>query len=139
MFLCVYLQGTKLAVVSGEDLIAILASNPRMKALLCETASAFIQREMGSIAGIERAVQAVTTPSLGQQMLQRGSRSAVANGVSREESSVSLNPEGDQVVKYIARLADCLLSPCSLSPRSLSPRSLSPRSLSPRSFSPRSL
>jgi len=31
IFLCVYTQGTKLAVVSSEDLITILASNPRMK------------------------------------------------------------------------------------------------------------
>jgi len=97
--LCVYAQGSKLGVVSAEDLVTILASNPRMKALLCETANAFIQRETGSIAGIERAIQAATAPSLGQQMLQRGSRSAVADGMSREESSVSVNLEGEEVVE----------------------------------------
>jgi len=70
-----------------------------MKALLCETANAFVQRETGSIAGLERAVQAATAPSLGQQMLQRGSRGAIANGISREESSVSVDAEGKQVAE----------------------------------------
>jgi len=91
-------------VVSAKDLITILASNPRMKALLCETSSAFVQRETGSIAGIERAVQAATAPSLGQQMLQRGSRETIADGSSREESSMSVNSEGNHVAeRFIER------------------------------------
>jgi len=98
---CVCVQGSTIAVVSAEDLVKILACHPKMKALLCETASAFIERETGSIAGIERAVQAATAPSLGQQMLQRGSRSAVANGVSREESSVLVNSDGNEVVERL--------------------------------------
>jgi len=72
-----------------------------MKGLRCETATAFIDRETGSIRGFERAIQAATAPSLGQQMLQRGSRSALANGVSREEESVSVNSEGDQVAERL--------------------------------------
>jgi len=90
-----------LGVVSPKDLVAILASNPRMKPLLCETALAFVQRETGSIIGLERAIQAATAPSLGQQMLQRGSRDAIANGVSREESSVSVDAEGQQVAERV--------------------------------------
>jgi len=70
-----------------------------MKALLCETAHAFVQRETGAIAGIERAIQAATAPTLGQQMLQRGSRDAIANGTSHEQSSISVNAEGKQVAE----------------------------------------
>ena len=101
VFFCVYTQGTKLGVVSSEDLITILASNPKMKRLLCETANALVQRETGSIAGIERAVQAATAPSVGQQMLQRGSRYTVANGISCEESRVSINAEGSEIVERL--------------------------------------
>ena len=96
-----YAQGSKLGVVSAEDLVTILASNPRMKALLCETANAFIQRETGSIAGIERAIQAATAPTLGQQVLQRGSRGSIANGISNETSSISVNAEGKQVAQRL--------------------------------------
>ena len=76
-----------------------------MKALLCETSSAFVQRETGSIAGIERAVQAATAPSLGQQMLQRGSRETIADGSSREESSTSVNSEGNHVAERLIERA----------------------------------
>jgi len=51
------------------------------------------------IAEIQRAVQDATTPTLGQQMFQQGSRSAIADDRSREESSVSINLEGRQVAK----------------------------------------
>lgn len=87
--------------MSAEDLVKILASHPQMKELRCETATAFVERETGSISGIERAIQAATAPSMAQKMLQRGSRSAIANGVSREESSVSVNSEGDEVLEYL--------------------------------------
>jgi len=99
--LCVCIQGSTIAVVSAEDLVKILACHPKMKALLCETASAFVDRETGCITGIERAVQAATAPSLGQQMLQRGSRGVIANGISHEESSVSVNQDGDQVAERL--------------------------------------
>jgi len=72
-----------------------------MKGLRCETVTAFVQRETGSINGIERAVQAATAPSLAQQMLQRGSRGAIANGISHEQSSVSVDAEGKQVAERL--------------------------------------
>jgi len=97
----VYAQGSKLGVVSAKDLVAILASNPRMKPLLCETANAFVQRETGSTAGLQRAVEAATAPSLGQQMLQKGSRDAIANGISREVLSVLVDAEGKQVAEQV--------------------------------------
>lgn len=97
--MCGYMQGNALAVVSAEDLIQVLAT--KIKGLLCQTAKAFVERETGAISGIERAVEATTAPSLGQQMLQRGSRLAVANGTSHEESSVSVNPEGNEVAERL--------------------------------------
>jgi len=72
-----------------------------MKGLRCETVTAFVERETGSINGIERAVQAATAPSLAQQMLQRGSRGAIANGISHEQSSVSVDAEGKQVAERL--------------------------------------
>jgi len=53
--------------------------------------------KQGQILGIIRAVQAATAPLLGQQMLQRGSRGAIANGMSYEESSVFVNSKGNRV------------------------------------------
>jgi len=61
-----------------------------MKALLCETASAFVDRETGCITGIKRAIQAATAPSLGQQMLQRGSREVIAKGRELQVVEISL-------------------------------------------------
>ena len=96
--------------MSAEDLVKILASHPQMKELRCETATAFVERETGSISGIKRAVQAATAPSIGQQMLQRGSRGTVAHGISREESSVSVNAEGKQVAQRLVERAVLLPS-----------------------------
>ena len=90
-----------MALVDSCDLIKLLVSHPKMKGLRCETATAFVERETGSISGIERAVQAATAPSLAQQMLQRGSHCAVANGTSHEQSSVSVNAEGKQVAERL--------------------------------------
>jgi len=90
-----------LAAVDSCDLIKLLVSHPKMKGLQCETVTAFVQRETGSINGIERAVQAATAPSLAQQMLQRGSRGAIANGISHEQSSVSVDAEGKQVAERL--------------------------------------
>ena len=90
-----------MAAVDSCDLIKLLVSHPKMKGLQCETVTAFVQRETGSINGIERAVQAATAPSLAQQMLQRGSRGAIANGISHEQSSVSVDAEGKQVAERL--------------------------------------
>ena len=76
-----------------------------MKGLRSETATAFVQRETGVIAGIARAVHAVTALTMLQQMLQRGSCSAVANGGSREASSVSVNAEGHAVAERLVERA----------------------------------
>ena len=90
-----------MAAVDSCDLINLLVSHPKMKSLQVETANAYVQREIGALAGIERAVQAATAPTLAQKMLQRGSRDVIANGTSCEQSSMSVNPEGDQVVERL--------------------------------------
>ena len=72
-----------------------------MKSLQVETVTAFVDRETGSIAGIERAIQAASAPTLAQKILQNGSRSTIANGISVEESSVSVNPDGKQVAERV--------------------------------------
>ena len=96
------LQGTgQLALVDSCDLIKLLVSHPKMKSLQAETAKAFVERETGSVSGIERAVQAATAPSLGQKMLQRGSRCVIANGDSHEQLSVSMNAQGSEVVERL--------------------------------------
>ena len=83
------------------DLIKLLVSHPKMKSLQVETTQAFLERETGAIVGIERAVQAATAPTAGQQVLQRGSCLSIANGISREESSVSVDAEGKQVAERV--------------------------------------
>jgi len=72
-----------------------------MKLLQVETTQAFLERETGAILGIERAVQAATAPTAGQQVLQRGSGFSIANGISREETSVMVDAEGKQVADRV--------------------------------------
>ena len=73
-----------------------------MKGLQSETATAFVQREIVVIA---RAVQAVTALTMLQQMLQRGSCSAVANGGSHVALSASVNAEGHAVAERLVERA----------------------------------
>jgi len=96
------MQGTgQLALVDSCDLIFLLVSHPKMKALKVEATKAFVQRETGAISGFERMVQAATVPTPGQQFLQRGSGFAIPGGISHEESSTSVNSEGNEVVERL--------------------------------------
>ena len=93
-------QGTgRLVLVDSSDLIKLLVSHPKSKGLLSEATTAFVQRETGAIAGIERAVQAATDPSAGQKMLQDGYHGAIANGVSREEYSITTERNGHEIAQ----------------------------------------
>jgi len=89
----------KLAIVDSPDLIKLLASHPKSKGLLSEATRAFVERETGAIAGLERAVQAATAPSIGQQLLQDGYKGAIADGVSREEYSTNTERNGQEIAQ----------------------------------------
>jgi len=89
----------KLALVDSTDTITLLASHPKSKDLLSEATTAYVQRETGAVAGIERAVQAATAPTAGQQMLQDGYHGAIANGVSREEYSTTTERNGQETAQ----------------------------------------
>jgi hypothetical protein len=83
--------------VDSTDLITLLASHPKSRGLLSEATTAFVQRETGAITGLERAVQAATAPSAGQQMLQDGYQGVLANGVSHEEYSTTTERNGEEI------------------------------------------
>jgi len=80
-------------------LIHLIISHPKNASLQRETTTAYVQRETGAVAGLERAVQAATAPSAGQQMLQQGYQGALADGISREEYSTTSDCNGQQIAQ----------------------------------------
>ena len=104
------MQGGKLEVVNPPDLIGLFMAHPKMKTLTAEASIAYVQRETGATAGLERAVQAATAPSLGQQMLQQGYAGGIADGVSREVVSNNIDVNGQQCAQRLVERAVVLPS-----------------------------
>jgi len=72
------MQGTgELAAINSADLIQLLLT--KMKDLRCKASVAYVQRETGATARLERAMQAATVPSLRQTMLQQGYACGIAD------------------------------------------------------------
>jgi len=97
-------QGGKLAVVDSTDLIRLMASHPKLKDTLGkECADAFTERETGAVGGIVRSVQAATAPTEGQRMLQAGYNGVIANGESREQTTSTIDPNGQLTHEHLAQ------------------------------------
>jgi len=98
------MQGGKLAIANGIDIINIIMAHNKMSALRAEASTAFVQRETGSVAGVARAMQAATAPTEGQRMLQAGYKGAILGGESREQSSTTTDAEGNvRVDRFVER------------------------------------
>jgi len=105
----IYIQGGKLAVVNSTDLLKLLMTHSKMKALVGEGAVALVQRETGAIAGLERAVQAASAPTPGQQMLQAGYAGALADGTSHEQRSTATDQNtGQQLAQHVVERSTLL-------------------------------
>ena len=97
------MQGAKLAVVNSTDLIALIVAHPMMKDLQRETTTAYVQRETGAMGGVARAVQAATSPTAGQRMLQAGFHGAIMGGESSEKTTASTDAEGNVRVDRVVQ------------------------------------
>jgi len=96
-------QGGTIALANSIDLYKYLIAHPKMKALRDEAATALVERETGAASGIARAVQAASSPTEGQRVLQEGFQGAVLGGESREQTSTSTDAAGNV---YTERLAE---------------------------------
>jgi len=98
------MQGGKLAICNGIDIMNIIMPHHKMTALRAEASTAFVQRETGAVAGVARAMQAATSPTEGQRMLQAGYHGAIVGGESREQSRTTTDAEGNvRVERFVER------------------------------------
>ena len=86
-------------------MIGLIVSHSKMKDLLRETCTAYVQRETGCVEGIARAVKAATAPNAFQAMMQKGSRAPIADGIHREKISTSKQSDGTEVVERLVERA----------------------------------
>jgi len=87
-------------MVSLADLVKLLMSHSKMKAVGAEAYDAFLQRETGSAEGLMRAAAAATEPTAGQAMLQRDN-GGVAAGESRTQESRTMGEHGEVHVERV--------------------------------------
>ena len=96
------MKGGKLAVCDSVDIIGLLLMHHTKKDLRRQATTAFVQREVGAVGGIARALQAATTPTDGQRMLQAGYQGAILGGKSRETIKTTTRPNGSVSVERLA-------------------------------------
>ena len=89
-----------LAVVSPDDLVKLLKRHPKWAK--AEGEKAVLQREVGAVEIITRAVQAATAPTDAQRVLQNGYQGAIANGGSRERVSTTVGADGTATQERLA-------------------------------------
>jgi len=95
-------------VVNSSDLIKLLMRHPKMQGLRDEAGTAFVQRETGAVAGLQRAVAAATAPTEGQRVLQGGYNGAIANGESREQTTSTIGENGQVCHQHLAQRSTVL-------------------------------
>lgn len=89
-------------MLSATDLIKVLMTHPKMKALSAKGFNSFLQVETGSAEVFVRAAAAATEPTAGQAMLQRDN-GGVAAGESRTQESRTVGEHGEVHVERVVQ------------------------------------
>jgi len=91
-------------LLNWKDIITVLAANSKMNALRSEMFNAFLEVETGSVKGILRMMDAVTEPTAGQAMIQRG-MSDLPVSESRTQESTTVGEHGEvRVQRLVERI-----------------------------------